>query len=252
MPWLLARVATSTPAWSRASRASAGARKTNSLSGAGFPPSVIAVSRLTMVRSAAESCSEMGSRAVEGSSRRGRSMPSNITSPPKATVKGVFSSSASSSESFSSLVSSGATAPSSTSLWFSASGEEHEVRSASASATEPARGVAGVRGGGDREECIRAPEVWGDGGVALFGTHATGLRLAVLTAWSPCGVILLLNVWFFWWIEQAVEGRCSSWWASLPSGSRCLSGLSASRFLQELHKGCKAHFGVFLQIDEAV
>src|SRR5699024_6653086 len=79
---------------------------------------------------------------------RGRSMPSNITSPPKATVKGGFSSSASSSESFSSLVSSGATAPSSTSLWFSASGEEHEVRRARACVTEHARGGVGKRGGG--------------------------------------------------------------------------------------------------------
>ena len=66
-PWLLAMVATSTPASLRAVRADGGARKVKSL-GAGVPRSVMAVSRLTTARSAR--FSTLGDRA-EGGGRVG-------------------------------------------------------------------------------------------------------------------------------------------------------------------------------------
>src|SRR5215217_1743110 len=87
-PWLLAMVATSTPASLRAVRADGGARKVKSL-GAGVPRSVMAVSRLTTARSARRRTSATGPRAVAGSAAsRDPMAPSKWTSPPKAMVTG--------------------------------------------------------------------------------------------------------------------------------------------------------------------
>src|SRR5690606_1041967 len=89
MPWLLASDATSTPAAFRAVSAEGGARKVYCLPGAGVPPVVIAVSRLTMAMSARLSTLAMGPSAVLGlASRRVRSTPSKWTSPPNAMVYG--------------------------------------------------------------------------------------------------------------------------------------------------------------------
>src|SRR5215218_10166035 len=87
-PWLLAMVATSTPASLRAVRAAGGARKVKSL-GAGVPRSVMAVSRLTTARSARRRTPAMGPKVVAGLvASRDPIAPSKWTSPPKAMVTG--------------------------------------------------------------------------------------------------------------------------------------------------------------------
>src|SRR5919107_1956905 len=68
-PWLLAMVATSTPADLRAVRADGGARKGKSL-GAGVPRSVMAVSRFTTARSARPSTPATGPKVVAGFAAR--------------------------------------------------------------------------------------------------------------------------------------------------------------------------------------
>jgi len=85
-PWLLAIDTASTPAARRASSATAGVRKLYFF-GTGVPRSVIAVSRLTIARSAALSVGAIGARTAAGSfSSFDRRWPSNITSPPNASV----------------------------------------------------------------------------------------------------------------------------------------------------------------------
>src|SRR5512135_1509227 len=84
MPWLLAIVVTSTPAARSAWKAVGGARKVK-LFGSGVPRVVIAVSRLTIARSALDSTEATGPRAVSRSAaKRVPSMPSKCVSPPKA------------------------------------------------------------------------------------------------------------------------------------------------------------------------
>src|SRR4051794_3359224 len=79
-------VATSMPASRNAVKAAAGARKVNSLA-CWSPPSVIAVSRLTIVRSAAPSPAAASPNTVRGSrSRRSRTRPEKWTSPAKDIV----------------------------------------------------------------------------------------------------------------------------------------------------------------------
>ena len=85
-PWLLAIVATSTPAALSAVNAAAGARNVNCF-GSAAPPSVIAVSRLTMARSARDSTVPTGPSVVAGSAAsRSETRPSKCTSPAKARV----------------------------------------------------------------------------------------------------------------------------------------------------------------------
>src|SRR6266542_2042215 len=82
IPWLLAIVATSTPAASSARKALAGARKVKLLLCA-VPRVVIAVSRLTMARSARRSTDAIGPKVVSGFVvRRPRITPSECRSPP--------------------------------------------------------------------------------------------------------------------------------------------------------------------------
>src|SRR5918999_4746817 len=90
MPWLFAMDTTSTPAVLSAAKAELGARKRNSLPGAGLPSVVMAVSRLTMEKSAARSVLAIGPSAVRGLASRARSEPSKCTSPPKARMIGCF------------------------------------------------------------------------------------------------------------------------------------------------------------------
>src|SRR6266545_1471224 len=86
MPWLLAMVATSTPAAFSAWKALAGARNVKLLL-CGVPRVVIAVSRLTMARSARRSIEAIGPTAVAGLLvSRLRMTPSKWTSPPNASV----------------------------------------------------------------------------------------------------------------------------------------------------------------------
>src|SRR4051812_33550399 len=80
-------VATSMPASRNAVKAAAGARNVNSLPCC-TPPSVIAVSRFTIVRSARRSPGAASANTVDGSrSRRSRTRPVKWTSPAKAIVK---------------------------------------------------------------------------------------------------------------------------------------------------------------------
>ncbi len=85
MPWLLASVTTSTPADRKAPKAEAGARKLNSL-GAAVPRSVTAVSRFTMVTSAASGEATPDRSAVGSSSSWLANGPAKFTSPAKAKV----------------------------------------------------------------------------------------------------------------------------------------------------------------------
>jgi hypothetical protein len=80
-------VTTSTPAAARAENAVIGARKWYCF-GWGVPRSVIAVSRLTMVRSAACSTGLIGPNAVVGWFSSGAVRPVKWTSPAKASVSG--------------------------------------------------------------------------------------------------------------------------------------------------------------------
>src|SRR6266536_594954 len=86
MPWLLAMVATSTPAPLSARNAVGEARKVKSLL-CGVPRVVIAVSRFTIARSARRSTAATGPKAVAGSrASRPPMTPSKWTSPPNARV----------------------------------------------------------------------------------------------------------------------------------------------------------------------
>jgi hypothetical protein len=84
--WLLAMLATSTPAAASAVSADAGAWNVNRLPASGRPPSPTDVSRLTIATSAAPRVAPTGASAVAGSSSRPRSAPSKWTSPATATV----------------------------------------------------------------------------------------------------------------------------------------------------------------------
>src|SRR3954447_17308533 len=85
-PWLLAMVTTSMPAERSAVKALGGARKVYFFT-AGAPLVVIAVSRLTIARSALDNTAAIGPIAVVGSALSLMpSAPSKCTSPPKAMV----------------------------------------------------------------------------------------------------------------------------------------------------------------------
>src|SRR6266536_4386133 len=86
MPWLLAMVATSTPADLSARKALAGARKVKLLL-CGVPRVVMAVSRLTTATSARRRTDAIGPKVVSGLLvSRPRMTPSKCTSPPNAKV----------------------------------------------------------------------------------------------------------------------------------------------------------------------
>ena len=89
MPWLFAMLATSMPPAASAVSADAGARNVNSF-GAGVPRSVIAVSRLPTVRSAAPSTRRDRREHASPGPRASlsRSTPSKWMSPAKANVTG--------------------------------------------------------------------------------------------------------------------------------------------------------------------
>ncbi len=87
MAWLFAIVTTSTPAAASASNADGGAWNVYRF-GSGDPPVPTDDSRLAIVRSAPESCVEIGASASAGSSSRDRSAPSKCTSPANEMVIG--------------------------------------------------------------------------------------------------------------------------------------------------------------------
>src|SRR5436305_13657591 len=80
-------VTASTPAARTASKAVTGARKWNCF-GSGVPRSVIAVSRLTMVKSASDRVAAIGPNAVAGCASSPDVRPVKWTSPAKARVSG--------------------------------------------------------------------------------------------------------------------------------------------------------------------
>src|SRR5690242_20079445 len=88
MPWLLAIVATSTPAARNACSPATGARNAYCF-GAGVPRSVTAVSRFTTATSALDSTGAIGPSSDPGAATaRDRNEPSKWTSPPNASVTG--------------------------------------------------------------------------------------------------------------------------------------------------------------------
>src|SRR3954466_3660605 len=80
-------VTASTPAARTASKAVTGARKWYCL-GSSVPRSVIAVSRLTIAKSADDRTAEIGPNAVAGFASSGAVRPVKWTSPAKASVSG--------------------------------------------------------------------------------------------------------------------------------------------------------------------